>query len=265
MKNTTIASFVLAGFVCTPAFAVEAFKTYDNFSTAPINGALWEDAERTVQIKAGVLAVTQRAYGQGSSNVGVSFDTLHTHFSEPAAVTEVRAKITVKALEVNACPGNPSVSQSRARINGSYYNIGTPVPGSEVGDALAQVKLTRFSNSTDAPGVLRVQGSLLHCINADCSTSTTIKTIDLGTVNLGQAATVQVQWDQPNKQFLYSRDSGAFSGSIVYTDDDSHPPGLPFKSLDSRIDVANCTAPATLTGFVSATFDSVAVNKSAAP
>lgn len=245
------------------AAAVEPFRTYDNFSKAPINGALWSTAERSVAIKSKALQMTHRAWGSDASNSGVSFDVLHQEFPDPAAITEIRASIRVNALEVNACAGNSTTAQSRARLNGAFFNVGTPTPGSQNGDVISQARVYRASNSMDPVGTLRVAGTVVACTSIDCSTFTLINNVDLGTVAVGTATTVQVQWDSPNKQFLFSRDGGAESGSVAYTQDDSHAPGVPFKDLDTRIDIANCTGAKPLTGYVDATFDSVAVNKSA--
>jgi hypothetical protein len=68
-------------------------------------------------------------------------------------------------------------------IIGGFFNVGVPTPGSQVGDAIAQVRLFRASSSADPAGLLRVQGLLSICSNADCSGATTVGNIvDLGTV-----------------------------------------------------------------------------------
>lgn len=247
------------------AQAVEAFAAYDNFSSGSVNPALWTNSERVLTVKRGALNVMQRQWGQAGSDSGLSFSSFSQSVSNPAAVTELKAKVTVNALEVNACASNSSVAQSRARIVGSFFNIGTPVPGSQVGDALAQVRLTRFSNSTDPEGVLRVQGLLSICTNADCSTTNGLGTVDMGTVNVGTPTTVQMQWDQAGKSFLFARDNGAFSGSLPYSVTDTSAPGAAFKQLSTRLDLPNCLSGARVAGSVDAMFDNVAVNKSAAP
>ena len=265
---TRLATAVLAALVAAApqAFALEPFKVYDTFSDPSISASRWSDTERTRSIRAGMLQLVQRSYGLGTSDSGLTFVNWNENLSNPSAVTELRAKIMVNALEVNTCAANASVSQSRARIIGSFFNVGTPTPGSQVGDVLAQVKLTRFSNSTDPAGVLRVQGIASVCTSSDCNAATTIGNIvDLGTVSVGQATTVQFQWDQPSKTFFFSRDGGAFSGSVAYPDSDASPPSVPFKQLSTRLDLPSCLSAARVTGFVDASFDNVLVNASAAP
>jgi hypothetical protein len=262
----TLAALVAAAIPVGAAWAVEPFKTYDNFSTPTLNGALWTDGERSMGIKSKAFHMTQRYYGSDQSNTGSTYDNFRQYMQVPASITEIRAQITVNAYEVNGCAANTSVlSQTRARLNGAFFNLSTPTPGSSTNDVLAQVRVLRLSNSTDPAGVLVVQGAVFQCLNSDCSSSSSIGLVDLGKVNVGTKTTVQMQWDKTNKQFLFSRDAGAESGSVVYVVSDANPPGAPFKALDERQDIAACLGAAPLTGFMDATFDSVAVNKSALP
>ena len=260
------AAAIAIAFACPPARALEPFKTYDNFTAAGINPDLWNEWERSRSVKKGALNLLQRSWGLNTADTGSSFYLFNTNIANPVPVTELRAKVTVNALEVNACATNAAIGGSRARIIGSFFNVGTPVAGSELGDVLAQVRFNRFSNSLDAAGVLRVQGVAFVCDDAQCLTSTLIgSVVDLGTVNVGQAATVQLQWDKANKQFLFGRDAGAFSGAVAYTQSDADAPGLPFAQVSTRTDIPSCLAGPRVTGYVDATFDNVAVNKSAAP
>jgi len=263
MKAPLIAAALVA--VCS-AQAAEPFRTYDNFSTTPIDLGRWFNAENVRAIERGALRLMQRNYGLTSSDAGLSFSNWSESLTNAAAVTALKARITVNALEVASCPANASLGQSRARIAGAFFNTGTPTPGSELGDMFVQVRLTRFSNSTDPAGVLRVQGIAAVCTTADCNSTRLIGSIvDLGTVSLGQATTVSMQWDQPSKSFTFLRDNGAFSGVVSYTEDDTNPPGSAFKQLSTRMDLPNCASAARTVGSVDARFDNIAVNQSAAP
>jgi len=140
------------------------------------------------------------------------------------------------------------------------------VPGSKVNDVTAQAKVTRYSDSTDPAGVLRVQGVVALCTNADCSSVTPIgSNVDLGTVNVGQAVVLQMTWDKPNKTFSFSRDNGAIGGSVVYTQNDLNAPSSSVRLLSTRMDLANCKTGGVVPGMVDASFDNVFVNASATP
>lgn len=260
---TVLAATLLA---CPGAHALEAFKTYDTFSTPLLNPDRWADGERARLVKGGALNLVQRTWPLVNADSGAFSINFNENLSDPAAVTALRAKVTVNALEVSACSANPSIGQSRARIIGSFFNIGSPVPGSQVGDVIAQVRLTRLSNSADALGVLRVQGIVSICTTADCNSTTTVGSmVDLGTVNVGTAATVQLQWDRPNKRFKFSRDAAAFSGNVAYAQTDASPPSVPFKQLSTRLDLPSCQSVPRTSGMVDASFDLISVNSSAAP
>lgn len=266
MRQQTCAALGLLALLCAPAHALEPFRTYDNFGSTPLNPALWSDSERIRSIKAGALNLMQRQGGANTADTGASFSNFSENLANPAAVTALRAKITVNAVEANACAANTAVAQSRARIIGGFFNAGTPTPGSQLDDVTAQVRLTRLSNSADPAGTLRVQGLVLHCNSADCVAATTVgNVVDLGTVTLGQAAVVQLQWDQAGKSFLFARDGGAFSGAVGYTENDTSSPGVLFRQLSTRLDLPSCQSAPRVTGVIDASFDNIAVNKSAAP
>lgn len=251
---------------CTSAQALEPFALYDNFSLEPLNVARWSDPQRIRFIDNGALVLGQHNVGLATADSGSTFVNYNENLSNPQAVTALKAKITVTDLEVGACAANPALGQSRARIIGSFFNVSAPVPQSQVGDVIAQVRLTRFSNSADAAGVLRVQGLVSACTNTDCSTSTAIgNTVDLGTVNIGVPATVQMQWNQPGKRFKFSRDGGVFGGTVIYTQSDASPPGVPFKQLSTRHDLPSCLSSPRVNALVMARFDSIFVNLGAAP
>lgn len=248
--------------------ALEPFKIYDRFSDRPLDPARWADGERVREIRgAGVLRLMQRSYGIGVADSGLTFQSWSSSLANPASITALRARINVTALETQACPSNPALSQARARIAGTFFNISTnPSPGSLLNDVFAQVRLVRQSNSTDAEGVLRVQGLLSLCTSADCNNAATIGLVDLGTVAIGTPTVVQLQWDQGGKTFFFARDNGAFAGTVSYgTLPDTSPPGSPFKQLSTRVDLPNCQSAPPVGSLVDARFDNVQVNQTALP
>ncbi len=261
-------SIAAAGMLLAATFgahAVEPFVTYDNFASGSIDLGRWFNAENVRGIERGQLRLMQRQYGITSSDAGLGFSNWSESLTNAPAVTALKARITVKSVEVASCAANTSAGQSRARIAGAFFNTGTPTPGSQLGDMFVQVRVTRFSNSTDPAGVMRVQGIAAVCLTADCVNTRLVgNVVELGTVAVGTATTVQMQWDQPAKIFWFARDNGAFSGSVTYTESDSAPPGLNFKQLSTRLDLPSCSAGAAM-GLVDARFDNVQVNQTGAP
>jgi hypothetical protein len=249
------------------AEALEPFKVYDKFSERPLDPARWAEGERVREIRgAGVLRLMQRSYGLGESDSGLQFQSWSSSLANPNSVTSLRARVNVTALETQACPSNPALSQARARISGTFFNIGTPIPGSLLNDVFAQVRLGRVSTSPDPEGVLRVQGVVVLCTTSDCNFASTIGSVELGTVALGTPTVVQMQWDQGGKTFFFSRDNGAFSGAVSYGNlPDTSPPGAPAKQLSTRVDLPNCQSAPPVSSLVDVKFDNVQVNQGALP
>lgn len=268
MRSILLLAALAANLLSAPAAqAIEPFKVYDRFNDRPLDPDRWLDGERARFIRGGGLHLMQRTWGAGDADFGFTSMNWNNNFSNPATITEMRARVTVNALEVNACPSNPAVADSRARIIGGFFNVGTPTPGSQVGDAIAQVRLIRLSNSPDAHGVLHVQGVLSVCTTPDCAGAFNVGNIvDLGTVHIGTPTTVQLQWDKPGKTFYFAREgAGHYSGTVAYAQSDASPPSLLFRQLSTRVNLASCQSAPRVSGMVDARFDNVFVNQSALP
>jgi hypothetical protein len=246
------------------AHALEPFASYDKFSDKPLDPARWVEGEQVRTIRGSSLQLMQRKLGLGGTDTGLSYANFNSNLTSPSVVTALRARITVNAMEVNACPSNVAIGQSRARILGALFNVNAAAtPGSMVGDVTVQVRISRFSNSADPAGVMRVQGLALLCSSPDCSLGSTIgNVVDLGTVTLGTPTVVQYEWDKDAKTFHFSRDHGAFAGTVGYALSDVAPPSQVFHQLGTRLDLPNCQSAARVPGSVDAKFDNVSVNQS---
>lgn len=248
------------------ALALEPFRIYDQFSDAVVSPDRWLAGERVLTVHSGGLILMQRSWPLTTTDFGAGFSSWNDPLANPGSVTAIRARVNVRAVEVSTCATNPAVSQSRARIIGGFFNAGAPVPGTQINDVTAQVRVNRASNSADPDGVLRVQGLLQHCTNADCSTTLVIgNVVELGTVNVGEPTVIEMQWDKPGKTFYFARDRGAYRGTVAYTEDDTLPPSILFRQLSTRVDLPNCQNAPRSPGTVDARFDNVQVNQSAAP
>jgi hypothetical protein len=239
--------------------AADPLKLYDRFSDKPLDPARWQEAERARFIKGGGLHLMQRTWGSDTSDFNLTAFNWSEPFTNPAAITTMRARVNVQALETSACPANGIVADARARLIGGYFNLGTATPGSMTNDVIAQLRIVRFSNSTDAPGVLRVQGIASICTSPDCAAAATIgNVVDLGTVAVGTATTLQLDWDQGGQTFRFTRDG--VSGTVAYPyPTGANPPGVLFRQLATRVNAPNCTA-GRVGGMVDVRYDNVFVN-----
>jgi hypothetical protein len=246
------------------AHAQESYSPFDNFSASQIDPARWLGSERIRAIKSNALSLMMRDFGDQVSNSGARRFTWSVSFDEPARIKQMRAYLTVKDLAVNSCPGNASAGLVNTRVIGGFFNAGAPLPGNQTNDVIGQVTLTRRSDTADAAGVLRVGGSVFLCGNIDCSTGTSLGSVDLGSTVVGTQVRLSVEWDQATKRFQFTRDTGS-PLVVTYAVADGQAPGVPFKSLQLRTEIPNCMAGARQEGMLDAVFDYVQVNASGTP
>ena len=275
-RNLKAVAALAVGLLCfaqVQAQGLEPLKLYDDFKTDSLDPLRWFGAEQARFSKGNKLHLMQRNWPLVISDSGATPFSYNENFRNPSFITAIKARVTVKELEVSSCAANTSVGDSRARLTGAFFNVGTASPPSAIGDAIAQIRVIRRSDSTDAARVLRVEGVVTQCTNADCSMGADIGPIvELGTVRIGTAVTLEMQWDALNDRFLFSRDEGKMTGSVVYGAflnastgqpiQDSSPPGSLNKSLSTRMFVPNCASGPRISGMVDASFDNVFVNSS---
>lgn len=275
-KNLKAAAALAVGLLCHAqgqAHGLEPLKLYDDFKADVLDPQRWFGAEQARFIKGNKLHLMQRNWPLTTSDSGATPFSYNQSFRNPSSITAIKARVTVKDLEVSSCATNGFVGESRARLTGAFFNVGTPSPPSAIGDVIAQIRVIRRSDSTDAARVLRVEGVVTQCTNPDCSSGVDIgEIVELGTVRIGTPVTLEMQWDARYDRFLFSRDEGMRTGSVVYgafanpstgeSIQDSSAPGAPTKSLSTRMFVPNCLSGPRISGMVDATFDNVFVNAS---
>lgn len=267
MHRHLVAAALAATLVWMPAHAaVEGYTVIDNFESGLLDGNLYADQERVRSVSGSTARLMQRDVGSDADNSGGTYYTWNAPMSRPTPATQLRAVLRVNAVDVVGCSTNTAyTTQARARLTASFFNTGARTLGSFYGDVLAQVAVSRASNSVDAPGVLRVRGNAFVCSDADCNLSQSIgSSVDLGTVSVGQDVTLAVEWDRALKTFTFRRDGTASTGTVSYTVSDSYEPGNDRKAYGTRTDVADCTS-GRATASIDATFDTFSVNSKAKP
>lgn len=252
-------------FADVPAFAVEQFALYDTFKTSSIDADKWKETETYRGINAGKLSLFRRTIGFSGSDEGQRSDSLSLNLSNPAAVTAIKATVTVTQFDVTDCSSNPAITRTRARLAGEFFNTGAPTAGSAVNDVVAQIALERRSDSTRPSGVLDVKAWLALCTNSDCSTGALLPggEKNLGTVTVGTPVTLAMRWDAANKKFQFKRDALAWV-TIRYSVSDTALPGRPFQNINIINNVDYCNTEPVAAASIGATFDNVSVNASAA-
>jgi hypothetical protein len=87
---------------------------------------------------------------------------------------------------------------------------------------------------------------------------------DQGKIATGTPVKVEMQWDQPNHQFIFTRGAQP-PVDVAYGVSDTDSPGVSFKQLVVANEVANCTSAPRPIANITATFDNVFLNSSAVP
>ncbi len=260
-------ALLLLAAAATPVQALEGYTNFDNFDGATaIDMKRWLAPERHRMIEGKALRMIQRELGSQTGNSGVFSSSNSTNMTNPTLITQIKGVITVNAFETTHCAANAEPSGVQARFVAQFFNAGPGVPssGNRTNDVGATVRLRRESNSGDAPNVLRVQGTVYQCTTSDCNYgSISLGDVDLGTALVGEAVTLQMEWDQPNKRFNFRRGTESVK-RVNYAVSDALAPGVAFRAIGTRTTAANCLAGRT-TGFMDAKFDDILVNESAAP
>lgn len=254
-----------AALAAGPAAAAESYILWDNFNNATaINPNLWTALERTRQVKDGTARFTQRDIGtQAGDNTFAPANWGLSVRDGGSNVTQMRAIVTMNAYEVVGCAANaafPTVVQ--ARIIGEFFNAGTGTPTSRIDDVGAVVRLQRSSWSSDPAGTVRVDGAIYRCTSADCNTTVSLGSVDLGTTTLGTAETLRVEWEPDQSRFNFQRGNNP-KQSVAYSVGVNAPPFLSFRQIGTRTQVASCLSGPRGEASVTARFDNFAVNNSA--
>ncbi|MCU0968429.1 MAG: hypothetical protein MUF03_06315 [Rubrivivax sp.] len=259
--RTWLAAACAAGSVCA-THAQETYVTFDNFDASPISRTKYFDAERTRTLSNGALQLRMREYGPLGSSVGRVSTNWGEDLPRPSDITQLEATITVTAASVSGCGANPETSRVRARLIGTFFNVGRPTSGSFVGDVLAQVFVYR--DAGDPANSLRVGASALVCTTSDCNGPT--RSIgdfqELGTTTVGTPVTLRLEWDKAGNRIVFGRGSQTKSVSYGSLFETTHP-GRPYKGIVLRTDLENCTGTTPTTGDISALVDNIRVNASA--
>jgi hypothetical protein len=168
--------------------------------------------------------------------------------------------VTVKSAKVLGCAANTSSTRARAQVLGGFFNDGTsPGPGDRTGDILAGIQSHRDTITGD-----EIVGSITRCTNANCTTfEVPAFVVFTASWVKGVANTLSVQWDQPNKQFIYTVNPGGSQEQHIlpYAFSDTAAPVVDFKFLLANNSTANCMGPAPrANATIKALFENVMVN-----
>jgi hypothetical protein len=227
----------------------EAFAVYEDWTNLTIRSDRWRGSEQgggqeiVRKVRHLHLAMRYRMEGFTSTDIGFAIggNTLAT--ANPGQITQLAADAKVAAITTMECAANPRLTRTRAlRLQIVKFNDGASTgPTDRTGDMMGRVQVVRDSDSLDPPDVLKVDGSVHRCQNADCSDVKRFGGMhNLGPVNVGAKFQIRVIWDKANKQFLFGFNTNA-DVPVPYTQNDALPAVAPAATLDQVSTPANCT------------------------
>jgi hypothetical protein len=259
MHKKCLAAATLLGIACLAHAA--KLPLYDDFTEDGdgIDNVKWLQSEAYRALDKNQLLLGKATLGGTNADTGVVAESWGLDMAANAPAKSMKASVQVGDVYLPVCAGNPTPSFVRARLLGAYFNAraGGPVQGDRTGDVLAQIRIGRRSDSTDAQDVLRVEGVVSQCSNVDCSTSTLIGNVaGLGTTNVEDWNTVQIDWDKKGNKFTFRR-NGVPSVSVPYALDDGIAPVFAVNTVGLRNEAANCTGSPRIKAFTEARFDNV--------
>jgi len=276
--------------------ALESWRVYDNFDVGPISPRKWlgwndeyryirEEDRTIVADPSGVgrdLRLMQKAWGAGSDNTGEELTQLGLSFARPGTVKAMKAKINVRAFNLQACAANTSSSiDANAGLVGDFFNVNqaTRIPGNFTGDVFAVVAVgASTGNFNDAGTQLHAFGMVFKCNDSKCSWQNRTYFVPDGQsgdnfllgspVAIGSWVTISVAWDQAAKQFVFQRDAQT-PVSVSYASLAMPNPGAPAvteKNIATINNSSNCMPPNVPgTSKIDVLIDNVQVNQTALP
>jgi len=270
--------FIAAALLLVPSLLLgfvgvsQALTLYDDFNKKPINPAKWSGSEGSAgpaapnteaarKLAGKRLSISLTGWGRTDSNTGNGgSQSNRLGVTNPGPVTTIQADVTVKKATVVGCSANTTSTRARAQVIGGFFNDGTSTgPGDRTGDIYAGIQSTRDSLLGNP-----IEAFINRCTNANCSTFTTASAVNFtATWVQGVANTLSVQWDKPNKRFIYTLNPGGSQEQhiLTYTLSDANAPVVDFKQLSATNSAASCTGPAPRTyAIMQALFDNVMVN-----
>ena len=287
--------FLLVCLVGISALAQNPLVLYDDFNSAFIDIEKWTSSdsrgmgvtllETVRELHGNRLLLVARAFGNTVPistpptpvpNFGTRPGDVNSGFGVTEVFQSMKVSVKVSQAQATGCPDfNATPTAARARLLGFYFNAGeiSPLPDpptspGRLNDVLVQIRIQRRSDSTDKPQILEVWVDVVRCTDTGCGNASNdgLSPVHLGNINLGQWATIQIDWDSVRYfnikldkepavviDVLGPKNPGAPVWSV-------NPVSSPWNALgvSNRL-AANCPTDERAMGYVEAEFDNLFV------
>ncbi|WP_448383882.1 hypothetical protein [Desulfosoma sp.] len=216
---------------------------YDDFQNKTVDVYNWKvgfsgplNGETAVYENFGQLHLLLRAYGDLATDQGTTGADLRTDL-RGVSPRGIMADIEVKKYDLTVCPENAQ-GKVRTRIGAMFFNKGPQVPNSYENNIWASIQLVRYAGSTDAADILTAEMYAFLCADTNCYQGTTLQTLELGKVTVGQKVQLRLEWDPENNRILGQLNENP-EQTIAYDFDDTLPPWYPVRTIQLNYSVPN--------------------------
>ena len=239
-------SICLVGLFIGLVFSTQAFSLvlYDDFSGTYIDQTKWEEGEWVREIVGGKLISKAASPNPDavSSFPYIAYNRLA--FLSPNSVHSFQADVTlIEDTIINT-------ARTRARMNGQWYNDGTP-GGGQTGDIYTEISLRK------EPDGLKCNWFVLRYTNPDATTYEILKSGNFATIiSVGTPYTLFMRYDSANHQFIFRIGGEEKTFGPANLPLPAGNASNPNKVLATRVEVDDATSSA----YISATFDNVYKN-----
>lgn len=107
-RNLKAVAALAVGLLCyaqAQAHGLEPLKLYDDFKADLLDPQRWFGAEQARLIKGNKLHLMQRNWPLATSDFGATPFSYNQTFRNASSITAIKARVTVKDLEVSSCAG----------------------------------------------------------------------------------------------------------------------------------------------------------------
>mgnify|MGYP000377394706 CR=1 FL=1 len=216
---------------------------YDDFQNNTVDISKWVvgfngplNGETAVYEHFGKLHLLLRAYGNLATDQGTTGAQLRTDIRGQSP-RGIMADIEIMRYDFAVCPENAN-GRVRTRIGAMFFNKGHQVPNSHENDIWAVIQLVREAGSTDPEEMLTAELYTFLCGDTNCNQGTTIETLKLGLVAVGQKVRLRLEWDPENNRIIGQLNDNP-EQAIAYEVEDTLPPSYPTRTIQLSYSVPN--------------------------
>ncbi len=249
------------------------FTLYDDFEMKRVDTGKWFGQQSASGGPGGLelvrridrnghLVMMHRVSGGHDSSIGRHISRNRLRMPSDKRIAGMQYDVMVKRLKLRGCEAEgASGSVARARGSMFLFNDGSSTSSSSaMGDVGAVVEVRKSVDSDLEKGTYHLRGFVFRCRTGSCSSTSTIGSVDLGTVKRREVVTLGMQWhDETNEVSFWKNDEDRQVVAYDVSDDD--PSVFSNQRLEVRVEGANCEVGDRPFAEMRALFDNVYVKK----